>query len=277
MVGDQDREATARRIEDALRALAEDNAVARRQLDGREGAEDDAAVAEGRGEDAVARSTDLRVLEAILFAAREPIGLAGLRALMPPSADVGALLAALTADYAERGVNLVRVAGKYQFQTAPDLGPSMPEPEVEPKPLSQAALETLAIIAYHQPVTRAEIEEVRGVGVSKGTLDVLLEAKLVRPRGRRRAPGRPMLFGTSDHFLEFFGLDAIADLPGKAELKAAGLLGPNPPSDFVMPDPDEIDMGEHDLSPTAEPDEDAEFLVDFLDGDDGSSEGEDTA
>ena len=147
------------------------------------------------------------------------------------------LLEELKADYAARGVNLVRVAGKWAFRTAPDLGYLMKREVVVTRRLSRAALETLAIIAYHQPVTRAEIEEVRGVATSKGTLDVLLETGWVRLRGRRRAPGRPVTYGTTEAFLDHFGLESIRDLPGLAELKGAGLLDANLPPDFEVPEP----------------------------------------
>lgn len=179
----------------------------------------------------------LRMAEALLFAAAEPLDEATLTSRLPEGADVPALLSELSAAYAARGVNLVKVAGKWAFRTAEDLSFLMHRETVEERKLSRAALETLSIIAYHQPVTRAEIEEVRGVTISKGTLDVLMEAGWVRMRGRRRTPGRPVTYGTTGEFLEHFGLDQISDLPGLDELKAAGLLSSRLPSGFSIPLP----------------------------------------
>jgi segregation and condensation protein B len=166
----------------------------------------------------------LRMLEALLFAAAEPLSEAHLSARMPEHVDVRALLLELQAAYAGRGVNLRRADGRWTFRTADDLAFLLRRDAVEEKKLSRAGMETLAIIAYHQPVTRAEIEDVRGVAISKGTLDVLLEAGWVRLRGRRRTPGRPVTFGTTPEFLDHFGLESIGDLPGVGELRAAGLL-----------------------------------------------------
>jgi len=180
---------------------------------------------------------ELRLLEALLFAAVEPIDVQTLRERLPEEADVGALLARLTRDYAGRGVNLVRVADRWRFQTAIDLEPHLVDIKEAPRKLSKAALETLAIIAYHQPVTRAEIEDVRGVAVSKGTIDVLMELGWARLRGRRRTPGRPVTYGTTEAFLAHFNLEDISDLPGRDDLKAAGLLDPRLPKDFEMPEP----------------------------------------
>ena len=167
---------------------------------------------------------DLRLLEALLFAASEPLDEATLSERLPPEADVGALIARLGDDYAGRGVNLVRVAGKWALRTAEDLAADLHRHVDVARKLSRAAVETLAIIAYHQPVTRAEIEETRGVGLSRGTLDILLEAGWIRPKGRRRTPGRPITWVTTESFLDNFGLDALDDLPGIDELRAAGLL-----------------------------------------------------
>ncbi len=166
----------------------------------------------------------LRMVEALLFASAEPLSEAALAERVPEGADVPAILAALSEHYAPRGVNLVSVAGKWMFRTAADLAFLLRKELEEPRRLSRAAVETLAIVAYHQPVTRAEIEEIRGVGLSKGTLDVLMEAGWVKPRGRKRTPGRPVTYGTSESFLVHFGLSSIDDLPGIEELKAAGLL-----------------------------------------------------
>ena len=182
----------------------------------------------------------LRILEALLFAAAEPMGEAHLVQFLKSDADVAALLAELQSLYAGRGINLVRVAGKWAFRTADDLSYLLERHAVEERRLSKAALETLAIVAYHQPVTRSEIEEIRGVETSKGTLDILLETGWIRPRGRRRAPGKPLTYGTTDAFLNHFSLDAIKDLPGLAELKGAGLLDANLPPDFAVPSPTDV-------------------------------------
>lgn len=183
------------------------------------------------------RREKLRILEAVLFASGQPLDEAKLATFLGRGADVKALMAELKASYAGRGVNLVRVAGKWQFRTAEDLSYLLERNVIEERRLSKAALETLAIVAYHQPCTRAEIEEVRGVSTSAGTLDILLETGWVRPRGRRRAPGRPVTYGTTEQFLAHFGLEAIRDLPGLAELKGSGLLDGNLPPGFSVPEP----------------------------------------
>lgn len=179
----------------------------------------------------------LRIVEALLFAAPEPLSEEQLAERLPRGADLRMLLVTLQAFYAPRGVNLVHVAGKWTFRTAEDLGFLLHKETQEERKLSRAALETLAIVAYHQPVTRAEIEEVRGVAVAKGTLDLLLETGWLRIRGRRKAPGRPVTFGTTQAFLEHFGLEAIGDLPGLDDLKAAGLLDGRLPPGFKIPMP----------------------------------------
>ena len=212
------------------------------------------------------RKPALRLLEAMLFAAGEPLDEATIASRLPEGADIRALLSELSADYAPRGVNLVRVAGKWMLRTAPDLGFLLARDKPEPRRLSRAALETLAIIAYHQPVTRAEIEEIRGVSTNKGTLDVLLEAGWARMRGRRRSPGRPVTYGTTEVFLVHFGLDAIQDLPGLEELRgtgfidarvSAGLTVPLPSDDSGLKDDEDPLEPEFELSfaPDAEPDE----------------------
>ena len=183
------------------------------------------------------RREQLRILEALLFAASEPLAEQYLRTHLKSDDDVAALLEELKGFYASRGINLVKVAGKWAFRTAEDLSYLLERHATEQRRLSKAAMETLAIIAYHQPVTRAEIEEIRGVVASAGTLDVLMEIGWVRPRGRRRAPGRPITYGTTEQFLDHFGLDAIKDLPGLAELKGSGLLDSNLPPDFTVPEP----------------------------------------
>lgn len=182
----------------------------------------------------------LRRLEALLFAASEPLDAKALGRALEEGDDVEALLAQLQQEYHDRGVALVKVAGKWQFRTADDLSFLLEREQKEQRRLSRAALETLAIIAYHQPVTRAEIEDIRGVATSAGTLDVLMETQWVRPRGRRRAPGRPLTYGTTEDFLSHFGLASIKDLPGLADLKAAGLLDSNLPPDFKVPEPTDV-------------------------------------
>jgi segregation and condensation protein B len=186
----------------------------------------------------------MRIAEALLFAAPEPLSEQDIEKRLPRGADPAAVLEHLRAAYSLRGVNLVRAGGKWMFRTAADLAWLMSSAEGEPRRLSRAALETLAIVAYHQPVTRAEIEDIRGVAISKGTLDVLVEAGWVRLRGRRRAPGRPITYGTSEAFLIHFGLEAIADLPGLDELKAAGLFDGRLPQGFGIPQPsDDASLG----------------------------------
>ncbi len=186
------------------------------------------------------RREKLRVLEALLFAASEPLDVQHLANHLAAGDDVTALLTELQGFYASRGINLVRVAGKWAFRTADDLSFLLEKHATEERKLSKAALETLAIIAYHQPVTRAEIEEIRGVQTSKGTLDVLLETGWIRPRGRRRAPGKPITYGTTENFLAHFNLDTVKDLPGLQELKGAGLLDSNLPPDFKVPEPTDV-------------------------------------
>jgi len=171
---------------------------------------------------------NLRLLEAILFAAAEPLSEKQLAARLPEDTDLKELLAALQAYYEGRGVQLVRRGKSWAFRTADDIRPLLEREIVVPRKLSRAAIETLAIIAYHQPITRAEIEEVRGVSLSKGTLDVLLEAEWIKPGKRRETPGRPVTWRTTDDFLDHFGLEDIRDLPGIKELKAAGLLESGP-------------------------------------------------
>ena len=202
------------------------------------------------------RRQALRMIEAVLFAAAEPLSADGLAARLPEGSDIAGLLRELQAAYADRGVNLVQVAGKWSFRTAGDLAFLLSRNAVEQKKLSRAALETLSIIAYHQPVTRAEIEEIRGVATSKGTLDLLLETEWVRIRGRRRTLGRPVTYGTSEAFLSHFGLDTVSDLPGIDELKGAGLLDSRVPANFTIPEPH--------AGPELTPDEDP-----LASGDDG--------
>jgi segregation and condensation protein B len=183
------------------------------------------------------RSQHLRIIEAILFAATEPVSIAKLQEHLPADANVEALLSDLQENYANRGVNLVQLAGKYMLRTAEDMAFVLRKETTEQKRLTKAGLETLAIIAYHQPVTRAEIEDIRGVAISKGTLDILLDIGWAKMRGRRKTPGRPVTYGTTEGFMQHFGLNDITDLPGLQELKAAGLLDANLPPGFDIAAP----------------------------------------
>jgi segregation and condensation protein B len=170
----------------------------------------------------------MRLLEAMLFAAAEPLTFEAITARLPKDADAMKLIDDVEALYADRGVNLFRVAGKFTLRTAPDLVDALKIERTVRRKLSRAAIETMAIIAYHQPVTRAEVEEIRGVELSRGTLDVLMEAGWIQPRGHRETPGRPALWVTTEQFLLHFGLDKLDDLPGVEDLKAAGLLDARP-------------------------------------------------
>lgn len=204
-----------------------------------------------------ARPEELRLLEALLFAAGEPLDETALARRLPNGVNVKKALAQLRDEYATRGVNLVRVGKKWTFRTANDLSWLLTKQIVETRKLSRAAVETLAIVAYHQPVTRAEIEEIRGVVAAAGTLDVLLKTGWIRPRGRRKAPGRPITYGTTEAFLSHFGLEEVGDLPGLDELKGAGLIEGNLPPGFAVPlpsddstlrdDEDPLEPGDLDL------------------------------
>ncbi|GGC99677.1 SMC-Scp complex subunit ScpB [Aquisalinus flavus] len=202
----------------------------------------------------------VRMTEALLFAAAEPLDEPTIAKRLPENAAIKDILEALQKQYENRGVTLSRTGKKWQFVTAPDVAHILQIEQVQPKKLSRAALETLAIIAYHQPCTRAEIEEVRGVAVSAGSLDKLLEIGWIRLRGRKDdTPGRPLLYGTSQEFLEHFGLESVSHLPGMADLKAAGLLDARLPPDFVVPTPrdgDEIETDENEPPET-------DFVEDF--------------
>lgn len=211
----------------------------------------------------------VRIAEALLFAADRPLSEAELAERLPAGCDVAAVLAQLSAFYAGRGVNLIRVAGAWTFRTAPDLGYLLSRHTPEMRKLSRAALETLAIIAYHQPVTRAEIEEIRGVATSKGTLDALIEASWVRLRGRRRTPGRPVTYGTTAQFLSHFGLEAIEDLPGLEELKGAGFLDGRLPDGVRVPTPSDDPLLREDEDPLDDADEP---MMDFAEPDDDESD-----
>jgi segregation and condensation protein B len=210
------------------------------------------------------RAEELRLLEALLFASDEPLDEALLAKQLPNGIDVKDALARLKAEYDARGVNLVKIGKKWTFRTAGDLSWLLTKHAVEQKKLSRAAIETLAIIAYHQPVTRAEVEEIRGVSQAVGTLDVLLRTGWIRPRGRRKAPGRPITYGTTESFLSHFGLEEVSDLPGLDELKGAGLIEGHLPQGFNVPipsddaalrdDEDPLEPGDLDLglAPPAE-------------------------
>ena len=201
-----------------------------------------------------------RRVEALLFAASGPLSEEDLARRLPAGTDVVQAISDLRAAYAGRGVELAEVAGRWRFQTAADLEHLIAEERAEARKLSRAALETLAIVAYPQPVTRADIEMIRGVRSSAGTLDVLLELGLVRMRGRRRSPGRPITYGATDRFLEHYGLASLADLPGAGEMKAAGLLDLDLPPDFAPPDPSRALAEEDPLEPGDAP----EFHQDYL-------------
>ncbi|WP_199190405.1 SMC-Scp complex subunit ScpB [Nitratireductor sp. StC3] len=194
----------------------------------------------------------MRMAEAIVFASAEPVSEKALAMRMPEGVDIPAIMASLQKFYEKRGVNLVRIEESWAFRTAGDLSFLMSRDAVQQKKLSRAALEVLAIIAYHQPVTRAEIEEIRGVETSKGTLDTLMETGWVKMRGRRRTPGRPVTYGTTLTFLDHFGLGELRDLPGIDELKGAGLLSARMPANFSVPlpptDPDELTEDEEPLT-----------------------------
>ena len=200
------------------------------------------------------RAEELRLLEALLFAAGMPLDEATLSKRLPDGVNVKDALARLKAEYATRGVNLVRIGRKWTFRTADDLSWLLTKETVETRKLSRAAIETLAIIAYHQPVTRAEIEEIRGVATAAGTLDVLLRTAWIRPRGRRKAPGRPITYGTTEDFLSHFGLEEVGALPGLDELKGAGLLEGNLPAGFAVPIPSDESTLRDDEDPL-EPDD----------------------
>ncbi len=195
---------------------------------------------------------NLRLVEALIFASATTLGIGALSERLPSDTDVEALLAELAELYAARGVNLVKVAGGYGFRTAPDLAQKLKIEQPVNRKLSRAAVDTLAIIAYHQPVTRAEIEQIRGVGLSKGTLDFLFEQNWIQPMGRRRAPGKPVTWGTTEFFLEHFGLGGLDDLPGHEELRAAGLLDARAEVSIYRPEEPDLPL-EGDDEETAEP------------------------
>ncbi|MGE0595242.1 MAG: SMC-Scp complex subunit ScpB [Hyphomonadaceae bacterium] len=224
------------------------------------------AFAEGGDSRRAEPSTDaIRAAEAILFAGGEPISARGLAEKLGPEVDIAAVLMRLKRDYAGRGVELVEAGGGWRFQSAPDLSSLFAETREAPRKLPKAAMETLAVIAYHQPVTRAEIEDIRGVSLSRGSMELLLEIGWIRPRGRRRTPGRPLTFGTTDAFLSQFGLASLDALPGKDDLKGLGLLDPRAAAQIKVPRPGE-DLAS-DEEPLAPGEDSASFFVDHLDQD----------
>lgn len=219
-------------------------------------ANDDVKIGRQEAEDnwnTVVKTSDaLRMVEAILFASAQPVTEKALKERLPSDVDVAMLLGELQEIYSNRGINLRQVGGAWAFRTAADLAFLMNREAVQLKKLSRAALEVLAIIAYHQPVTRAELEDIRGVETSKGTLDVLMETGWIKFRGRRRTPGRPITYGTTASFLDHFGLQEVRDLPGIDELRGAGLLSARMPTNFAIPvpfnDPDELTEDEDPLT-----------------------------
>lgn len=223
----------------------------------------DRAGGEGRSEPS---SDAIRAAEALLFAGGEPISAKALTEKLGPSVDVAAVLMKLKADYAGRGVELVEAGGGWRFQSAADLAGLFAETREAPKRLPKAAMETLAVIAYHQPMTRAEIEDIRGVSLSRGAMELLLEIGWIRPRGRRRTPGRPLTFGTTDVFLSHFGLASLDALPGKDDLKGLGLLDPRAATQIDIPRPSE-DLAS-DEEPLSASDDAASFFVDHMEKDD---------
>ncbi len=203
----------------------------------------------------------VRAAEALLFVGAEPLSATALADKLGPDVDIAAVLMRLKRDYAGRGVELVEAGGAWRFQSAADLSGLFAETRQAPKKLPRAAMETLAVIAYHQPVTRAEIEDIRGVALARGALDLLLELGWVRPRGRRRSPGRPLTFGTTEAFLAHFSLPTLDALPGKDDLKAMGLLDARAARDIDVPQPGAVDAGEEPLAPG---EADGGFFVDHL-------------
>lgn len=221
------------------------------------------AFAEGERPRTEPSADAIRAAEALLFAGGEPITAKALGEKLGRAVDVAAVLMKLKADYAERGVQLVEAGGAWRFQSAPDLGSLFAETREAPRRLPKSALETLAVISYHQPVTRAEIEEIRGVSLSRGAMELLLEIGWIRPRGRRRTPGRPLTFGTTDAFLAHFGLASLDALPGKDDLKGLGLLDPRAANALDVPRPSE-DLAS-DEEPLSDGDDAASFFVDHMD------------
>lgn len=259
---DGDEEETAEAVAEAPPARPKRARKAAAAEDGEE-SEDDAGPALTDEEREAAFAAAIRMAEALLFAAAEPLDEATLRKRMPKGTRVPAVLAALEDQYRPRGVNLKKVAGRWAFMTAPDLQHMLEEHRQVQRKLSRAAIETLAIIAYHQPCTRAEIEDIRGVSLSRGTLDVLMEANWVRVRGRRRVPGRPVTYGITDEFLVHFGLESADALPGIEELRASGLLEALPASGGIPMPGEALDTAPED--PLDEDDDGREYLEPLVD------------
>jgi len=209
---------------------------------------------------AMDRFQQIRLLEAIIFASAEPVAERVLAERLPEGSNIVELLEELRGMYENRGVNLVQVGKGVAFRTSPDLSELMKVERVVTRKLSRAAVETLAIVAYHQPITRAEIEEVRGVSLSKGTIDILLKAGWVKPRGRRRLPGRPVTWGTTDSFLDHFGLESLNALPGVDELRAAGLLDRRR---GFGPLAEQLGLGEQSLEPDEDDEDENEEEIDL--------------
>jgi segregation and condensation protein B len=242
-----------------LKARAEEKSEAQAKAQAEVQAEEEAGEAVPQQ-----RPEHLRLLEALLFAASVPLDEKTLAARLPEDVNVKDALRALQLEYAPRGVNLQKIGNKWTFRTAADLSWLLTKEAIVPKKLSRAAVETLAVIAYHQPVTRAEVEEIRGVVMSKGTFDVLMETGWIKPRGRRKVPGRPITYGTSEDFLSHFGLESLTDLPGLEELKGSGLLDQRLPPGFAVPmpsddpalreDEDPLEPGDLDLGLAPPPD-----------------------
>ena len=232
-----------------MAALAERRIIPHDELKARAEEKSEAQAQANEQADAEVRPEHLRLLEALLFAAAIPLDEKTLGARLPEDVDLKASLRALQAEYSTRGVNLVRIGSKWAFRTAGDLSWLLTKEAVVPKKLSRAAVETLAVIAYHQPVTRAEVEEIRGVVMSKGTFDVLMETGWIKPRGRRKVPGRPITYGTSEEFLSHFGLEQLGDLPGLEELKGSGLLDNRLPPGFAVPMPSDDPALQDDEDP----------------------------
>jgi segregation and condensation protein B len=220
----------------------------------------------GEGKRAEPSADAIRAAEALLFAGGEPVTAKALGDKLGPDVDVAAVLMRLKKDYAGRGVELVEAGGAWRFQSAPDLASLFAETREDPKRLPKAAMETLAVIAYHQPVTRAEIEDIRGVSLSRGSMELLLELNWIRPRGRRRTPGRPLTFGTTDAFLSQFGLASLDALPGKDDLKGLGLLDPRAAAQIDVPRPSEEAASDEELLAPGE--DSASFFVDHLNQED---------
>lgn len=216
--------------------------------------------------DVLAKDIDFteRQVEALLFASAIPLRAQDLAARLGEGVDIGTALARLKRHYIGRGVQLVEIGGGWRFQTAFDLAGVLEAQKEEPKKLSRAALETLSIIAYHQPCTRAEIEEIRGVSLSRGTLDLLMDIKWVRPGARRRSPGKPLTYRTTNEFLAHFNLASLDDLPGKNELQAQGLLSSNLPKDFEVPRPSQNLHNDAEIGEDIETNSETNFVQDFF-------------